>query len=112
MERTCTSCEKKMAAGFFSSFYKWSECRGEMVEFYRGECRTCYAERSYKKHSKAFGDKISEQEEKVLREIWPSQRTGESLASIHRCAEIKMGYPTFLKYCRAGLVEKWYCGEE
>src|SRR5665647_858716 len=112
MERTCTSCQKTQAVGYFSSFYKWSESKDEMVEFHRGECRTCYAHRAYKRQSKAFGAKISEEEAKSLRELWPSNRTGEPLASIHRDAEIKMGYQTFLKYCRAGLVEKWYQGEE
>ncbi len=111
MERTCTSCEKTLAVGYFSSFWKWCEAKSEMIEFHRGECRPCYAERSYKKHSKAFGAKLSEQEEKDLRELWPSHKT-ESLASIHRDAKIKMTYLTFLKYCRDGRVEKWYQNEE
>ncbi len=112
MERTCTSCQKTQPVGYHSSFYKWSESKDDMEEFFRGECRPCYAERVYKKHSKAFGNKIPEEEEKALREIWRSTRTGASLASIHRDAKIKMTYRTFLKYCHNGAVEKWYCGEE
>ncbi len=112
MEKACSSCNVAQPIGRFSSFYLWSEAKDDMVEYHRPECRECYAERAYKKKSKAFGDKITEEEAKALREIWPSHITGESMASIHRGAGIKMGYPTFLKYCRSGAVEKWYRGEE
>jgi hypothetical protein len=110
MEKTCNICQQTQSIGYFSSFWIWSESKEEMVEYHRGECRSCYAPR-YQKKGKTFGVKLTIEEEDALREIWPSHRT-ESLASIHRDAGLKMGYPTFLKYCRAGSVEKWYRCEE
>src|SRR5689334_6021582 len=112
MEKTCSICQEKQSIGYFSSFYIWSEAKEEMVEYHRSECRTCYARRAYQKKSKAFGDKITEHEATALREVWLSQRTGTSLASIHRIAEVKMGYQTFLKYVKDGSVEKWFKNEE
>ena len=111
MEKTCTSCHQTQAIGYFSAFYTWSEAKAETVEYHRGECRTCYAANSYQKKGKSFGAKITDEAAAALRTLWARYPT-ESLASIHRDAGIKMGYQTFLKYAKAGSVEKWYRGQE
>ena len=112
MEKTCRSCQKTQSIGHYSSFYIRSDAKEKFVEYYRPECRECHAAHTYQKKGKTFGAKLTEREETDLRTLWPSQRTGGSFAAIHRDAGLKMTYRTFLKYCQAGTVEKWYRHEE
>ena len=107
----CSICKKEQPETEYSSFYIWSEAKQEMIKYHRGECRPCFAARAYMKKNKAFSTKLSEEEQKNLRLVWRAVRTGTSLAAVHRMSEIKMAYPTFLKYVRSGEVEKWFTGE-
>ena len=104
----CSVCKKEQPADQYSSFFIWSEAQQDMIKY---ECRPCFAARVYMKKNKAFSTKLSEEEQKNLRLVWRAERTGTSLAAVHRMSEIKMAYPTFLKYVRSGEVEKWFTGE-
>ena len=106
MTKTCKICLKDLPLTDFSSQTIKNQL-GDLVRYYRPECKPCRAAKLYKKTGSGFGKRLTEDEKKRLAPFAASHKVIPATTLLKE-AKLNMTYQAFLRYKRRGEVDKWF----
>ena len=103
--QTCKTCQQELAITNFTSQLLRNTYATSITEYWRHECKKCYAAKSYTKVG-GLANKLTAEEKAFMLEFKNNFAT-DSIKTFHSRCGLSMKLDAFRRYCKIGEVTKF-----